>query len=390
MAYYRKMQLIDVVIVLLGVLALFRGAETGMVRQATTFLGLVSGLLIGSGLSKLVDGGALTALVLILIAISITTAISEFIGRHVAQAVIKIRLQPVNRTLGAGIGLAGMLLLVWLGASLVGGLPSTTAKTAVRDSKIIAWLDQSLPPSTTVLAWISDSLAQTTLPDVIQQFELTPPDTTATLPASSAFSPVLNQYSMSVVEIEGRSCGGIGVGSGFVAGDNIVITNAHVVAGMRYPYVSDGNGRHKAEVIGFNPDLDIAVLRVSNLAGSSIPLAVSDIQAGTQAIAVGFPGGGPQKASPSVVLETLRARSKDIYNESTTLRTIYTIKSDIEPGNSGGPLIDTSGTVIGVIFAKSTTYDQVGYAIAMPAVMQELETALQNQAAKDNLRCAID
>lgn len=384
--------MLDIIIVLLAIIALLRGAETGLVRQAASLAGFIAGVVVGSMIANAAQVSAVSSLIIVIIFIALFSGISEFAGSKLAQVITKIRLEAANHILGSMLGLAGCLVFVWLGSSLAAAIPSPQLQSSIRDSKIIAWLDNSLPPASNALAWLNDSLAQTKLPDIIKQLEpeLPPPDTTATLPASSEFASVLAQHNQAVVEIEGRTCGGIGVGSGFIAKDNIVITNAHVVAGMRYPYVTDANGRHRAEVIGFNDDLDIAILRTGGLAGNPIPLATGTVEAGTQAIAVGYPGGGPQKVSPAVVLETFNANSRDIYGESITQRNLYTLKADIQQGNSGGPVLDKSGSVIAVIFAKSTTYNQVGYAITMPAVINELNAALQNPSTKDNLRCSVN
>lgn len=385
------MQIVDIIIILVGIVALLRGAETGLARQFATLIGILVGIALGSSIAAVVNGDALTSLVIVVITMGITIGLSDTIGARLAHIVERIRLQAINQTLGAAVGLAGCLIIVWLGASMASALPSTQLRTDIRDSKIIAWLDQTLPPANNILSWLDSSLAQTKLPDIIKQLEPElPVNNTATLPASSEFASVLEQHKNAIVEIEGRTCGGVGVGTGFIAKYNVVITNAHVVAGMRYPYIEDANGRHRAEVIGFNPDLDIAILRTGGLAGKPIPLTTSIVPVSTQAIAVGYPGGGPQKVSPAAIIEMFTANSRDIYNESTSTRTLYAVKADIQPGNSGGPLLDKSGSVIGVIFAKSTAYDQVGYAIAMPAVIQELNKALQNSTTKDNLRCSVD
>lgn len=382
------MQIIDLVIIVLAILALLRGAETGLVRQIATLLGLIAGITAGSAIANLVGSSAAVSIGIVVFCVGMTLGVSEIIGNRFVKVVAKVRLQPINQTLGSAIGLTGCLLVVWLGSALATTIPSTSLKTDIRDSRIIAWLDNTLPPATNVLSWIDSSLARTALPEIVTQLEPTAPNTTATLPASSEFAEALAARTNAIVEIEGRTCGGVGVGSGFVAKNNVVITNAHVVAGMRHPYIKDANGRHRAEVIGFNSDLDIAVLRTGGLAGNPVPLAIGIVPTETQAIAVGYPGGESQTVSPAVIVELFTANSRNIYNESTARRQLYTIKADIEPGNSGGPLLDKSGSVIGVIFAKSTTYNQVGYAITMPAVIQALNEALANPSSGQNLRCS--
>jgi S1-C subfamily serine protease len=194
----------------------------------------------------------------------------------------------------------------------------------------------------------------------------------------------------SVVEIEGRSCYGISVGSGFVADSGIVVTNAHVVAGMLRPYIQDNNGRHRAEIIGFDPDLDIAILRVSGLAGAPLKLVDDTVENGTGGVVLGYPGGGPFTAKPSAVIERFTALGKDIYNEGVDKRDVYALKADIREGNSGGPLIDIKDQVYGVVFARSTSYDKVGYALSTPAVIDKLAAAKANPSVGESARCTSE
>lgn len=382
------MQLIDVCIVAFAIFALLRGAETGLVRQIAVLAGTILGVIIGSVIANAFHTSPLTSLALVVVSVGFLSGIGESLGTKLAHAIIKMKLAVFNHIAGAATGLVSCLLIVWLGASFASAIPSPQLQSDIRDSSITAWLDDSLPPASHVIGWLDRSLAQTNLPAIIQQVEPPKaPNTTGTLPQSSEFSRVLALYKHSVVEIEGRTCGGIGVGSGFIADKNIVITNAHVVAGMRNPYITDSNGRHRAVVIGFNDDLDIAILRTDSLAGTPIPLHSDIVTAGTPAIAIGYPGGGPQKASPAIIIDQFTATGRDIYDESASTRDLYSLQADIQQGNSGGPLLDTSGRVIAVIFAKSTTYEQVGYAITMPAIIQELVAARERPTAKDNLRC---
>lgn len=383
------MHLIDIIIVLLCSLALLRGAETGFVRQAASLTGLVIGLVVGSLLANVLQTSILTSLSIVLIAVLIAVNLTARLGNKLVHVVQKIRLEKIDRIIGASIGGVVGLLLIWLCSSLTGIIPSESIKVAVRDSKVIRWLDGSLPPASQIMAWADNSLAHTKLPEILSQFEPKLPNSNVAIPSLSRFNSVVENHQNSVVEIEGRSCNGVGVGTGFFAADNVVITNAHVIAGMVDPYVSNESGRHEAEVIGFYPELDIAVLQTANVAQNKpLILAPQEVAAGTAAVTIGFPEGGPKAATPAVVLERFIARGADIYGERITQRNVYTLKSDIHPGNSGGPLLDEAGKVIGVIFAKSTTYDQVGYALTMPDVIEAFTSAVQNPNSGTSTRCA--
>jgi S1-C subfamily serine protease len=190
------------------------------------------------------------------------------------------------------------------------------------------------------------------------------------------------------VKVEGQGCGGTVEGSGFVVGNDLVATNAHVVAGIDRPYVVDNNGLHKVTVIWFDPNLDFAVLQVSNLAGKPLTMIGGLVAADTPGAIMGYPGGGSLSASTAAVLDEFTAAGRNIYGESTTIRNVYEIQADVIPGNSGGPLIEANGTVIGVVFAESTTYQHVGYALTTSRVISEIHQAEARDQPVSTGQCA--
>ncbi|MEK7152531.1 MAG: trypsin-like peptidase domain-containing protein, partial [Patescibacteria group bacterium] len=193
---------------------------------------------------------------------------------------------------------------------------------------------------------------------------------------------------LSVVKVQGTGCGGVSTGSGFVSDEDLVITNAHVIAGVKAPHIIDGNGKHAAQVIWFDEDLDMAVLRTANLAGDPLEMLTDIAANGTAAAVAGYPGGGSFTADPAIVLDSFRAVGSNIYNQGGTERDVYSIKAAIEPGNSGGPLINKDGDVIGLGFAESTAYDDVGYALTMSDVLAGLNQAKDRSQTATTGSCA--
>ena len=153
-----------------------------------------------------------------------------------------------------------------------------------------------------------------------------------------------------------------------------VVTNAHVIAGIPRPQVEDGAGFHPTTVVYFNPSFDLAVLRVSGLSEPPLTLDPTDVGRGTQAAVLGYPGGGSFTADPAGVMAEFEAEGRDIYGQGLTLRSVYEIQALVRPGNSGGPLVEPNGEVIGVVFSRSTTNADVGYALASPGVLSRVQS----------------
>lgn len=381
------MNLVDFFIALLVILAIFRGMEIGIIRQASSLVGLIIGIVGSSYIASLLHANTMFSIIIIGLGVLGAIVCSEFTGVKLKKILHEKKINKLDRFLGAILGSIVGLGFVWFAAGLLPVVPSISLRKEIRDSRIIARLDATLPPTTTLMNWLENSLAQTKIPEIISEFEPKVITKEATLPKLEYFNNIVTSAQNSVVEIEGRSCSGVGVGSGFIVAPNYIVTNAHVVAGMRYPFIQDVNGRHAAQIVAFDPNLDIAVLKTERLQGKSITLSSEIAPIDTQGVVLGYPGGGPFKASPAVIMEHFTALGKDIYNESDQRRDVYALKADVEPGNSGGPLLDSEGKAIGVIFARSTVHDQVGYALSAPAVQQVIYAGQNNANSGSSLRC---
>lgn len=379
---------VDFLIIFLAFLSIARGADIGLTRQVASFAGLLVGLLASSYIASLLNLSAVASFLIIGIGLLGAIVGSEYVGVKLKKIFHEKSINKVDKLFGSVMGCFICLAFVWFCAGAIPAVPSTTIRQSVRDSKIISWLDHTLPPTTSIIQWLETSVAQTHIPEIISELELGPADTQVAVPDISAFQSVVDASRASIIEIEGRSCSGIGVGSGFIAAPNYIVTNAHVVAGMRHPYVQDVDGRHRATIVGFDPAKDIAILKTERLRGKPLQFSDNIVPIHTEGVVLGFPGGNPFTAQPAVVIEHFTAVGKDIYQEKDVRRDVYAIKSTVMPGNSGGPLIDESGRVIGVIFARSTTNEGVGYALSTPAVQQLLHEAEHQPSDTGSLRCA--
>jgi S1-C subfamily serine protease len=194
----------------------------------------------------------------------------------------------------------------------------------------------------------------------------------------------------SVVKVLGSasSCSRTLEGSGFVYADGRVMTNAHVVAGVTDPVVRISDTDYPANVVYYDPDIDVAVLSVPDLDAPA--LAFDDTAAsGDPAAALGYPENGPYLASPVRVREQRTLRSPNIYGDETVYRDTYSLYAQVRPGNSGGPLVDPGGEVIGVIFAASVTDANTGYALTADQVSAAAQAGTKADSAVDTGDCAL-
>ncbi|HEY5668305.1 MAG TPA: MarP family serine protease [Candidatus Saccharimonadales bacterium] len=392
------MNIVDIVIILLFVTSLIRGVELGVVRQACSTAGLLVGLFLGAFVqSKLIHLAhtpmtkTLLSLVIIIGFIVVFSSVGEYLGMVARMRLERAKRHNVLDKLDRGVGsvMAGLtlLLVIWLGAAIFNNAPLPAVQREIRSSVIIAQLNKTLPSAPTVVTRLGHLIDPNRFPNVFTGLEPRV-NTSAPLPSIGELDSAVQADRASVVKIEGVGCGGVSEGSGFVADNGYVITNAHVVAGVASPYIIDGNGRHSTTVVWFDPNLDMAVLRASDLAGKPLAMAADTAPNGTPSAALGYPGGGDFTAQPASVIDSFKAIGRNIYNQGETARDVYSVKATIRPGNSGGPFIDKNGAVIGIVFAESTTYDQVGYALTINQVAAEFSQAKDQNQTVGTGNCA--
>jgi S1-C subfamily serine protease len=390
------MNIVDIIIILLVLSALVRGAEVGALRQVLATAGFFGGLFFGAWLEPHFAGLAHSAASRSWLALGITLGFALLLlaGGEYAGVVLKRKLmrhhegEYADKSLGSVVGAATMLVTIWFAAAILVTLPFLALQNDLKDSAIVSLLDRKLPPAPNVIASLSHVIDPNGFPKVFNGNEPAPVNTNTPLPALGALNAAVTADQASVVKIEGQGCGGIVEGSGFVVAPGLVATNAHVVAGISQPYVFDKNGQHTATSIWFDPNLDFAVLSVHNLAGQPLALNSHIAADGTAAAVLGYPGGGDFTVKPAVVLDEFNATGRNIYDAGNTNRSVYEVKATVIPGNSGGPLITANGNVIGIVFAQSTAYNQVGYALTLTQVTSELHQAEQSHQPVSTGACA--
>jgi S1-C subfamily serine protease len=372
---------VDVVVLVIVAVSAVSGLKRGAALQLFSYGGFWGGLLLGAVLTPFIashihssTGKAVVAILLVLGLAFVLGTVGSVLGMHSGAALRRLKLGPVDSALGVGVAVIATLLVVWLAGSLIGASSFTSLASAMQSSRIVRALDNVLPQPPSIFAKVETFLGHEGFPLV---FSGLPPAIAGfvPLPDNSAVNAAVNAAGPSTVKIEGQACGLTQEGSGFVVAPGLVVTNAHVVAGVARPQVIDSRGVHDATAVVYDPALDIAVLRVQALTDPSLHLDPNMVGRGATGAVLGFPGGGPFTFGPAGVMAAFQATGWDIYGNVEATRSIYEIDAVVRPGNSGGPLVESGGLVIGVVFARSTANDSVGYALATPAVLQKVRTA---------------
>ncbi|HEY4160790.1 MAG TPA: MarP family serine protease [Candidatus Saccharimonadales bacterium] len=390
------MNVIDVLIVLFVISSLVRGYSLGLLRQAGSTFGFIIGLVLGSWIGSVIMNHeqslldkALTGLIAALAGGIICMTLGEVVGREAKRKLIHVRaLNNFDGALGSVMAAATTLFGAWLIASILVLGPAGGFQQALKNSRILGALDAQLPPATSVLGSLNKLIDPNGFPQVFSGLEPSP-NTQVTLPDLGSFNPVVKTAEASVVKVEGTGCGGIVEGSGFIVAPGEIATNAHVVAGVASPKVIDENGAlHNTRVVWFDPNVDLAVLKVSSLKGTPLKINNTEEPTGTTSVVLGFPGGGGFSAQPAAVIEHFTALGRNIYGQGNTARDVYSLKARVIPGNSGGPLVGADGSVLGIVFATSTSYNDVGYALTGHQVAGELATAEQSNTTYSTGACS--
>ncbi|MDE3203114.1 MAG: MarP family serine protease [Acidobacteriota bacterium] len=380
----------------------WRGFGLGAVTQALMLVGVFIGLLAGGLLIPPLAGLAsgttrsLVALVILVVCPFAGSAAGEWLGRRLRPTLDRSHLGGPDAVVGVAVGAATALVATWVLGTLLSVSPYPALNRAIDDSRVVRATAAVLPPLPQVLARVESFLSGRGYPVV---FANLPPGliAAADLPADVTIQAAFRAAQASTVEIVGQACGRIETGSGFVAAPGLVVTNAHVVAGEARTDVIDGSGRHPGAVVLFDPKLDVAVLRVSGLSGAPLPIRTDPVARATTAAIMGYPLGGPLQATAAAVNARVRATGLDIYGTGITTRDVYEIHGQVRAGNSGGPLVASGesvgtsglspGTVIGVVFASSTTAERTGYALSMGAVAAAVTAAGQAAAPVGTGKC---
>lgn len=361
----------DWVAVAIVALTALNGLRRGLIAGALSLAGLAGGAYLGAKLApQVISGGESLYTPLIALGGAVVLGVilqsaAGFAGGTIRKSLFAVPPLRVLDSLGGGVlGAAAGLVLVWvLGAAALHVPGQTELRRLVQESRILTRLNREVPPSR-----LLDAIARVDPFGAIRGplADVAPPDLAPPAAAASAAE-------RSVLRVVGTACG-LGVqGSGWIAGAELVVTNAHVVAGVRDLRVDRHDRRfRKARAVFFDPRNDVAVLRVPGLAGRALQLAQP--RQGEAVAILGYPENEPLAATPGRIGQTAKLLTKDAYGRGPVTRLVTTLRGDVRHGNSGGPAVDGSGRVEGTIYAKRAG-GAGGYAVPSEIVREAIVRA---------------
>ncbi len=346
-----------------------QGFVIGVLSFSGFFVGALVGLQVGPLLARQFADGGMRVLISLVVVFGLAVAgqaLAGWLGSHLRQTITSNVGRKVDDIGGAFVSLVAVMLVAWLVAVPLGSSTLPWLASSVRNSALLTVVDRVLPDKAQELSTaLRDTVDTNGFPDVFGDLaptrarQVDPPD------PALAGSEVVAKGRQSVVKVLGSapSCSRRIEGSGFVYADDRVMTNAHVVAGTRSVAVELNGDRYDGEVVVYDPDRDLAVLRVPGLPGPSLRFAAGNAGSGADAIVLGFPLDGPYNAQSARVRDVDRITGPDIYSSGDVTREIYTIRALVRSGNSGGPLLSSNGLVLGVIFAAAADDPNTGFAV---------------------------
>ncbi len=386
---------VDLVILTLVAVSALHGFLQGAAVQVFSYAGFILGLVLGAKLGPifgdLVDNPGLRIAVVVATLFGVASlvgTVGKFIGAKATWAVPKASpLGVVNSVGGLGVAVLVTLLSTWLIGGMLAQVGLGAVSPAFQESKVMRGLTDKLPPAPSVFSTIQRSLLPSGFPPVFAELEPSPAPAVP-LTGIPNLDGVVASVRPSVLKITSLGCGRQTSGSGFVAAPGLVVTNAHVVAGVDRPTVTDSAGSHRTSVVLFDPELDLAILRTTGLIGSPLAIQRGIAPRGEQGAALGFPGGGPFSVTAGAVRDLFRgAVGRDIYSRELVSRDVLQLDAEVHPGNSGGPFVNAQGDVTGVIFASSLVNPKISYALTGSEVASRVDRARSLSAGVDTGPC---
>ncbi|GAB3886618.1 MarP family serine protease [Terrabacter terrigena] len=391
---------LDVALGLLLLAYAFSGYRQGLIQSAASLVGFFAfamlavwqlpGLLARWEAVADNDRSRVVALIVGVVAFGwLGQYLGSLLGAQVRRKVGQTSLRRLDSVLGAVVVMLAASLIVWFigGALRTAGNPALSK--AMAESRVMRVVNSVVPEQTgDVFASFRGFLSSQGFPQVFGGLAPEPITPVQEPDPAVAQSQAIRAAGRSVVKVttQSQSCQRGQEGTGWVLSPGRIVTNAHVVAGADQVRIEGGDQTLRARVVVFDPRRDLAVLSVPGLALPALPLG-AEVTRGDSAAVPGFPLDGPYRVVSARVRAQLDARGLDIYGRERVVREIYSLATTVQPGNSGGPLLDPQGRVVGVIFAKSLEDDTTGYALTLNEAKPVLAASAASEAEVDTGAC---
>jgi S1-C subfamily serine protease len=394
------MNWVDLLVVIIAVVAAVSGARQGLVIALPAFAGVLLGAVVGVRVAPLLIKNftdpatrVAFAVAILVLLVALGETFGVWCGRMLKQRIRNPKLAGVDNALGAILQGAVVFVVAWMIAlplTSFAGLPALSA--ALQRSAVLGAVNSIMPNSARQLpADLRKLFDVPDLPNVTNPFSRTPIQSVGPPDTALQRSAIVQDIRPSVVKIHGEapSCSRALEGSGFVIAPQRVLTNAHVVAGTDQTAVEVKSGQLDAHVVYYNSDIDLAILAVPDLTAPPLRFDQAAAAQGQDAIVLGYPLNGDYTASAARIRSRINLPGPNIYDDRTENRDVYTVYAQVRSGNSGGPLIDTRGGVLGVVFGAAVDDPNTGFALTAQQVTSVLPadpTALYRSVSTD--QCA--
>ncbi|MPY91998.1 MAG: MarP family serine protease [Acidimicrobiia bacterium] len=375
----RAVNTLDLILLLVAVPAAVGGWRLGLVARASSWLGMALGLLAASRFAPdVVEAVDAEDSALVLLVAATVLVLGAFAGQLVglvAGSRLRVAVpgatgQAADRFLGGVTGVLGVVVAAWLLLPIMEGVETWPAEQ-VRTSFVAEAVGDVLPEPPDTLAGLAGLVGEARWLDIIDDFSAdvrnAPPP-----PELALAGPVDAHAFQATVKVDGEACGELHEGSGFVVAGDLVVTNAHVVAGMPAPSVTTFDGRRlETQIVAFDASRDLAVLQPVGGPTGLDPLAEGTADEDHRGVVYGYPAGNISR-QPYEIFRVETVRIADLYGGGQGDREVFFLAAQLAQGDSGAPLVSPQGEVVGVAFATSESGDDRAFAVSN----RELASAL--------------
>ncbi|MGH9106861.1 MAG: MarP family serine protease [Acidimicrobiales bacterium] len=394
------MNAFDIGILVVAALAALGGWRMGFLSRVFSWLGLGAGIYLGVRyLPRIVKlfslSGSVARIALAIVVLLLAAFIGQGVGLMVGSRLHAVLpfggVRTLDRAVGAALGIVGVLAVVWLLAPSLAAVQGRLSQLTT-GSVIARWVTNEShaygvdPPDT--LRALRQMVGQDGFPQVFSQFG--PSQDAGRPPLDNPLAPaVLSTAEASTVKVYGQACGLLQEGSGWAVAHDLVVTNAHVVAGEPLGRTSvmlpDGVSK-PATVVLYNPNVDLALLSVPGL--GEAPLSMGQGSRGQKGAVLGHPGGqDPLAVQPATIADEVTASGEDLYYKHETVRRVLVLAAELAKGDSGAPMVDSGGRVVGIAFAIAPDRPTTAYALStselVPLLHQPHTAAVSTSACVD-------